>query len=219
MKLTRNTRGSLDDLGRPAPSQEPEQRLLIVCEGELTEPSYFRKFQLLLVDVEIAGTGLNTVAVVAAAQNFVAQKPAGHYDAVWCVFDRDDFPAAHFDAAIAQATAAGFGVAYSNQSFEFWLLLHFEDHSGPLHRDDYAARLNIRLAAHNIHYPRRKEVKKPLFDLLQSTDPATGQPLWKIAGARAQALDTQWASSTLPPSQCESVTLVYRLVAVLQQQL
>ena len=169
--------------------------------------------------MKIVGTGHNTVAIVAAARDFVAQQPAGHYDAVWCVFDRDDFPAAHFDDAIGQATAAGFSVAYSNQAFEFWLLLHFEDHCGPLHRDDYAARLNGHLAAYDLHYPKRKEVKKGFFDLLQSNDPATGRPLREIAAARARALDAQWASGALPPSEHESATLVYRLVAVLQQQL
>jgi hypothetical protein len=100
-----------------------------------------------------------------------------------------------------------------------WLLLHFEDHRGPLHRDDYVARLNGHLAAYNLHYPKRKEVKKPFFDVLQSNDPATGQPLREIAAARALALDVQWESGALPHSERESATLVYRLVAVLQQQL
>jgi len=65
------------------------------------------------------------------------------FDEVWCVFDKDDFPDQDFNQAIVLASAKGFRVAYSNQAFEYWLLLHFNDHQGgALHRNHYADLIN-----------------------------------------------------------------------------
>lgn len=36
----------------------------------------------------------------------------------------------------------GFNVAYSNQAFEYWFLLHFNLYRGPLHRQNYADMLS-----------------------------------------------------------------------------
>jgi len=44
---------------------------------------------------------------------------ADNYDQVWSVFDKDDYSANDFNQAIAIASANGFGVAYSNQAFEY----------------------------------------------------------------------------------------------------
>ncbi len=222
MKRTTNDRpaaAGLDSLSRRAPQLEPEQRLLIVCDGEKTELSYFRKFRLPLVEVEIIGTGFNTVQVVAAAAALAAQQPAGYYEQVWCVFDRDDFPADRFDAAVTQAAAAGYGAAYSNQAFEFWLLLHFAEYAGPLHRDEYHYRLNEHLAPLSARYGATKEVTVRLFELLQSIDPLTGRSLRELAIARARALDEDWERTGQPPSQRESTTAVYKLVAILERYL
>lgn len=53
-----------------------------------------------------------------------------HYEQVWCVFDKDDFPARDFNSAVAMAAANNIKVGYSNQAFEYWLILHFVDHQG-----------------------------------------------------------------------------------------
>ena len=45
------------------------------------------------------------------------------YQNVWIVFDKDDFD--DFDQAIQEAINRGYNVAWSNQSFEYWLYLHF----------------------------------------------------------------------------------------------
>ena len=53
----------------------------------------------------------------------------------WVVFDKDDYQ--DFDEAIEFAKKNGFEVAYSNQAFELWFLLHFKKYSGKLHRREY----------------------------------------------------------------------------------
>ena len=53
------------------------------------------------------------------------------FDEVWCVFDMDvqnsDKDFANFDNSIDRAKSLGYNVAYSNDCFELWLLLHYKD--------------------------------------------------------------------------------------------
>ncbi|MCK6695825.1 MAG: RloB family protein [Thermoanaerobaculia bacterium] len=114
-------------LERPEPTRVQKPAILVVCEGINTEPGYFEKFRLTSATIEAVGEGYNTLSLVRRAE---ALKAKGDYEQVWCVFDKDDFPASDFNAAIQFAEQLGFGVAYSNQAFEYWLLLHFEDHQG-----------------------------------------------------------------------------------------
>ncbi|MFR9542702.1 MAG: RloB family protein [Rikenellaceae bacterium] len=116
-------------------------RILIVCEGEKTEPNYFDSFKTIahgsfVYDVEAKGFGLNTHGVVTKAIE-LRSKAQIQYDAVWAVFDRDSFPANDFDNAIAVAEANDIGVAWSNEAFELWYLLHFQYRNTKMSRDDY----------------------------------------------------------------------------------
>lgn len=63
---------------------------LIVCEGEKTEPNYFRRFRVPaeVARIDVQGIGANTVSLVRKA---IALRDAGDYDQTWCVFDRDSF--------------------------------------------------------------------------------------------------------------------------------
>jgi len=106
------------------PTRAEKQRILIVCEGANTEPSYFRQFRLTSADILPLGAGCDTIRVVERARE---EQQKSNYDQVCVVFDKDDFPAKDFNQAIFMAEGFGFGVAYSNQAFEYWLILHFAD--------------------------------------------------------------------------------------------
>ncbi len=67
------------------------------------------------------------------------------YNQVWCVFDRDDCLKQDFNNAIANAHKAGFKVAYSNEAFELWYVLHFEFLNTGLPRQDYIPKLEEKL--------------------------------------------------------------------------
>ena len=114
--------------------------ILIVCEGEKTEPNYFRAFG---VTQNIYGEGLETIRVVEEAER--KNRDLGPFDQVWCVFDRDSFPPDHFDNAIRKAESLGFRVAYSNEAFELWYLLHFEYLHSALSRNQYVDKLSKHL--------------------------------------------------------------------------
>jgi hypothetical protein len=104
---------------------EKRLRILIVCEGAKTEPNYFNKFPHPPSSVVVVkGIGKNTETLVREAIS-LREKADSKYDQVWCVFDRDSFPAVNFNAALQMAKARGIEVAYSNEAFELWYLLHF----------------------------------------------------------------------------------------------
>ena len=131
---------------RPIMTRELRQRFLIVCEGEKTEPNYFRSFRV-HVDVKVIGTGKDTTDVVEYANRLQkeAARRAEAYDQVWAVFDRDDFSAEKFNRAIQVARNKGILAAYSNPSFELWFLLHFDDRQSPITRRDCGDLLSKRL--------------------------------------------------------------------------
>lgn len=133
---------------RAVDNQAVKERFLIVCEGEKTEPNYFRSFHVPGRVLEVSGTGYNTVTLVDEAdrlrQELQAQK-AQTFDQCWCVFDRDSFSPDDFNSAIRKAEATGFRAAYTNEAFELWYLLHFDDHRSALSRKQYGPLLTERL--------------------------------------------------------------------------
>ncbi|MEO6195139.1 MAG: RloB family protein [Thermoanaerobaculia bacterium] len=58
---------------------------------------------------------------------------------VWCVFDVDEHP--HLLDARQKARDNGIDLAVSNPCFELWALLHFQDQTAHLERDEARRRL------------------------------------------------------------------------------
>ena len=125
-------------------SQRREQKVircsvLIVCEGTKTEPNYFEAFAekqqgVIVYDVEVKGLGRGTKDVVEKA---IDLKNKNHYDRVWAVFDKDEFPAKDFNEAIAMGQKNGIEVAWSNEAFELWYLYHFQNVTTGVSRNNY----------------------------------------------------------------------------------
>lgn len=103
--------------------------MLVVCEGKKTEPMYFRslirRLRLSTANVEVVGSGSDPSQLVEKAKSLrnKEQRRGERYDAVYCVFDRDEH--AHFSGASNAAESANLKLARSWPCFEFWLLLHF----------------------------------------------------------------------------------------------
>ncbi len=119
--------------------------MLIVCEGENTEPQYFKQFALhhknSRVKVKLADRTGVPFSLVRAAKEYKneAARAAKRehdeniaFDSVWCVFDIDEHP--HVHEARNMANANGINLAISNPCFELWLLLHLRDSPGMQHR-------------------------------------------------------------------------------------
>ena len=126
------------DLKRKAPKREPYDRVLIVCEGEKTEPVYFEDLRnhygLSTANIAVTpANGSDPVSVVRHAKKLQNDelKQGEKFDRVYCVFDRDEH--ANFDKASSQLNANHIRPARSWPCFEFWLLLHFEYKTKPFH--------------------------------------------------------------------------------------
>lgn len=122
------------DLARRKARRAPYAKVLIVCEGEKTEPHYFKgmkdHYGLNSANVEVCGDcGSDPLSIIRhAKQRYREEKDAGDaFDKVFCVFDQDAH--AHYTqgiAAIRGATPQGVYVAITSvPCFEYWLLLHF----------------------------------------------------------------------------------------------
>jgi hypothetical protein len=136
------------------------QRFLIVCEGEKTEPNYFRKFRAPGQVIKIEHVNQNTIRLVEEAIRL--RDRDGDFDQTWCVFDKDDFSADDFNYAIHHAQANGVQVAYSNQAFELWYVLHFALMQNAISRQDY-----IRFLEKQLKHPYTKNSKTIFDELLQ----------------------------------------------------
>lgn len=125
---------------------DARKRILVVCEGEVTEPAYLRAFSNARrnsgVEVAIHGPGGDPVTLVDKATELrgVARTRADAehdenvaYDETWCCFDVDAF-GPRVQTARDTARARGLRLAMSNPCFELWLLLHFRDNPGPQDR-------------------------------------------------------------------------------------
>jgi hypothetical protein len=129
---------------RKVDTRNIRERFLIVCEGAKTEPNYFKSFRVnrTIFEVDIHGFGYNTLSLVEKA---VELKAGNDYDQVWCVFDRDSFPAQIFNSAFKKAELEGIKIAYSNEAFELWYLLHFQFYDSAIKRKEYWKMLSQQL--------------------------------------------------------------------------
>lgn len=112
--------------------------VLIVCEGARTEPSYFEGFPLHKSVYEVHGAGANTLSVIKEA---IKRRDNGQFDEVWCVFDRDSFPVKRVQSAFTLAHQENIKIAFSNESFELWYLLHYQYLDTAITRANYCTKL------------------------------------------------------------------------------
>lgn len=160
--MPRNRSRSGRDLKRAKPKRVAHDRILIVCEGAKTEPNYLNEIRQALrigsVDLHIVHSALGTEPqqIVESADKEFARTKA--FEKIIVVFDRDQ----HLTYANALAMVAArnerdkndegkkakFEAVVSVPSFEFWLLLHFEDIQGFLDRAVVLTRVKTHIAGY-----------------------------------------------------------------------
>ena len=130
--------------------------ILIFSEGTRTEPNYFKSFKLNTVALLTIGTGRNTISLIRfidrTVDNIIRRYAkdnsinVGDMDyRVWCVFDKDDFEDDNFNNSIRMAESRGYYVAYSNEAFELWYVLHFDYLNTGVSRKQYCSILSDKL--------------------------------------------------------------------------
>lgn len=123
-------------IGRRSASRAPKRSILIVCEGEKTEPNYVSYFKqelrLANVHLEVCGAecGSDPLSVVEFGEKqFLKERSI---DDCLCLIDRDGHNLQRFNAAKAKAVALDaksrdrdFVVHVSDPCIEYWFILHF----------------------------------------------------------------------------------------------
>lgn len=193
-----------------------EAFFLIVCEGEKTEPNYFkafpRKVNNIVYDIKIDGGGISTIKVVEKAIE-LREQSTQKFDRVWAVFDKDSFTAKSFNSAIFKAKANNISCAWSNEAFELWYLLHFHNRVTAMKRDEYKKAIEDAVNA------KLKNKKKPFR--YEKNDPGMYVFLQKV-GNQKQAIS--WAESLSKSINGEKFalynpqTMVFKLVQELNGQ-
>lgn len=128
-----------DENTRPFRPRRYDMFMLIVCEDQKTEPFYFRQFKNLFPEDTVylreIGTGKKPKGIVEQTINereSLSNEAKKTIDEVWVVFDKDDEgdnakTLESFNFAWELAEKEKINIAFSNEVFELWLLLHFSD--------------------------------------------------------------------------------------------
>jgi RloB-like protein len=122
-----------DDLRRKRPGRDPYPRILMVFEGSVTEPKYFKDLTKLWglnprnVEIPKHSGSSDPVGVVdSALANF---KDDNDFDKIYCIVDRDKHQ--KYSQALDKVRRHRLGrrgkliLITSNPCFEIWLLLHY----------------------------------------------------------------------------------------------
>ena len=132
------------DVRRRKPLRDVYDKVLIVCEGEKTEPLYFTEikdyYEINSANIRITGEcGSDPVSIVNhAIQLYQDEKKGGDlFDRVYCLFDQDSYhlPPNKFQQALDKITGVKpkntFFAITSVPCFEYWFLLHFTFTTAP----------------------------------------------------------------------------------------
>lgn len=151
---------------------------LIVCEGSKTEPNYFLSLkdhinqkEVNRIQLEIVGGLGNTIGLFERARQIVSESVNG-YSNVWLVYDKDDFPADHFNEVeercrnCSESDGVTYHAIWSNQCIELWFLLHFMYLQADLHRNEYFPRLTESLGRHGAYAKNREDIFEILLPYL-----------------------------------------------------
>ena len=144
-------------------NKEVRVYFLIVCEGEKTEPNYFKSFKTnvkyFVYTIETLGEGSNTKDLVKRTIS-ARDNSSQLYDSVWAVFDRDSFSPNNFNGAIELAKNNKIKVGWSNEAFELWYLLHFQYRNTSMSRDDYKKTIEDEINSKIVATSKSKNPKK-----------------------------------------------------------
>lgn len=224
-------KSKIGDIERPPRSKKYKYLILIVCEDQGTEPYYFKqykeRFESLLPDETVYlrtyGTGRDSLGVVNKAIEFrelLSEEAEGKVvDQTWAVFDKDDHDLnpkkiERFEKAFKLAEDSNIRVAYSNECFELWLLLHFDnvERTSSIPRQKIYKKLES-YVVNNIKSDFTYEHgHKDIIDIIKEHGDQTQ------AIIRAQELHKYHDEINHTPLESNPNTLMYRLILELESQ-
>jgi hypothetical protein len=128
---------------RKTKNKNESKSVLIALEDTASSRYYFEK---LIADKKLSGKvifakhiGTNPKKVLQAIMD---HKSDDKYEKKWIVIDKDDYSKDEFNGAIEEARQKRICVAFSNESYELWILLHFKQVTAHINRVDLNHHLN-----------------------------------------------------------------------------
>jgi len=205
---------------------------LIIGEGEKTEVNYFKGLIEYLnqgkskqIDANVCGEGRNTKSLVKSVEKYFEYCDKQYRNAripyaneqIILVFDKDSFSDCDFNSAIdkAEKRYPGCIVAWSNESFELWLCLHFQLIDTALLREQYNDTLTNILRKKGIFNNKQNYEKDGKNDpeLFRKIIDCGGD--MNLAMRRAEKLAETDLSS---PAKANPVTMIYKAIEALQKE-
>lgn len=138
------------------------KNILIALEDEKSSRYYIRE---LIKDKDIMANvvfaehiGTDPGSVLAAIEKFKVDNPKIKFEKAWIVIDKDSFPKKIFKGTLQTARQRDICVAYSNECYELWLLLHFKNVTGIKDRVQIKKELNAEFKKHfNLEYAKSEK--------------------------------------------------------------
>ncbi len=191
----------------------------IYCEGENTEPEYFKSFPV-NTETKVEAIGLarsktslveKTIEILTREQMLIGMSEYDEDRQLWVVFDYDKRAdvdeAKDFNNAIELAIRNNIKVAYSNDSFELWFVLHYQYQTSAITRNEYYNILSKRLGIDYEEDGKSKDFAQSLYYILLDKE--------QVAIQNAKRLHESKKSDTY--SNQNPCTTVYLLVEELNK--
>lgn len=192
---------------------EQKKTFLIICEGKNTEPCYFEAFPVPSKSVIIEG-GCNTKNKLVDFAIKKSEEEENREREVWCVFDYDIKPdeaatqPQDFNSAIERAEQHGLKVAWSNDAFELWFVLHYQELESNVTREKLYDILKVKWQLESFHNTAKTiEYCKGHYDRHNGINGATQM----VAIRRAKKLHQHFGVDKNYAKHCPCTT-VYKLV-------
>lgn len=160
--------------------------------------------------IDVHGKGCSTGKLVEITEQIIKEARI-IYQNIWVVFDKDDFE--DFDKAIKDGTDKGYKMAWSNQSFEYWLYLHFYYSDSALHRDVWNKKLNDIFEQYQLGEGTYKKNYENIYNMVNSFDGVN------TAIKNAKRRMAAFKCGVDKPSEYDPGTMVYELVLDLKKYL
>lgn len=170
----------------------------IFCEGENTEPEYFKSFPV-NTETKVDAIGLarsksslveKTIELLTKDKMLPKMTDFDEDRQLWVVFDYDTKGDANeeqdFNKAVNLAQRKGIKVAYSNDSFELWFLLHYQYQTAALTRHEYYKFLSDNLGCNYEKEGKAKEFSSSLYYMLLGTQTTAIQNARRLYAEKSQ---------------------------------
>ena len=197
---------------------------LILAEGKKTEVNYFEGLVAYLnetndssIKIKSEGLGKDPKSVVEEYDKHHNKTRIPYYKTIF-VFDKDSFGANNFNGAISKAESYEDSiVAWSNESFELWLYLHFKDIDTMQTRHWYNDKLT------EIFRKEKIFIDKQNWEDNGKSDPEIFQKILQAGGCFDRAIgfakklfEEHTANGNLhSPAKANPATMVYKAVEAL----